>query len=238
MALLIFMRSGLTFSVRLRHRFTGQIVLDVRQVEVFARLGLGGFLGLRPRLAPVLAGASAVAEAAFGGRPGFFFTTSSVAVALTGFFTSSLAVALSDGLAGDFVRGTGFTFVSGFTAALGMGLGGRVLTTLSLALAGSAGLITFLAAGFAAGLHEFSGLLSRHEKYLGASKKQKHKKRQYNPARADRSSSARPRGLLPVHQGQDVWANIWGAVLAGSWRVGRLCPRLAGVRRCCCRSCH
>ena len=112
------------------------------------------FLGLRPRLAPVLAASAGRAEAAFGGRPGFFFTTSSVAAALTGFFTSSLAVALSDGLAGDFVRGTGFTFVAGFTAALAWGFD-WVLTTLSLALAGSAGLITFLAAGFAAGLPSF-----------------------------------------------------------------------------------
>ena len=112
--------------------------------------GLASVLGLRPRLAPV---ASAVC--ALGGRPGFFFTTSSVATGRTGFFASSLAVALSDGLAGDFVRGTGLAFVSGFPEDRAAGLG-WVLTTLSWTLAGIPGLIGFLATGFAAGFASFA----------------------------------------------------------------------------------
>ena len=111
------------------------------------------FLGLRPRLAPVLGGASDSADCAFGGRPGFFFTTSSAAAALTGFFTSSLADAFSEGLAGDFVAGTGLAFVAGLAVAFGWGLG-EVFTTLSLALAGATGLIGFFATGFAAGLRD------------------------------------------------------------------------------------
>ena len=196
------MRSGLTFSVV---SATGSPARSSSMSDMSRSspgLASAAFLGLRPRLAPVLAGAPACATAALGGRPGFFFTTSSAAAtALAGFFTSSLAVALSDGLAGDFVRGTGFTFVAGLAAALACGLGG-VLTTLSLALAGSAGFDHFFGDGFRGGLHELSGLLSGHEKYLGTSKKQKHKKRHYNPARAEENARAPRQGFCRSFRGK------------------------------------
>ena len=56
------------------------------------------------------------------------------------------------------------------------------------------------------------------------------------------SRTSRRKRVLPaqcpaVGRGQDGWANIWCAVLAVRWPVGSECPRLAWVRRCCCRSC-
>src|SRR6185369_4334452 len=96
---------------------------------------------------PPLASSADSANWALGGRPGFFFTTSSAAT-LAFFFTSSLAVAFSECLAGDFVCGTGFTFMADLAGGLACGLG-SVLTTLSFALAGTTGLINLLATGFA-----------------------------------------------------------------------------------------
>src|SRR4051812_32690184 len=151
------MRSGLTFSVV---STTGS---PVRSSSMSDRsrsspgLPSAVALGLRPRLAPGLPGASASTGWALGGRPGFFFTTSgAAAIALRVFFGSSFALAFSDGLTGDFVRGTGLAFVTGLAAALAIGLV-AALTTLSFALAGAdAGLINFLAAGFAAGFTSFA----------------------------------------------------------------------------------
>ncbi len=149
MALLIFMRSGLTFSVV---SATGSPTRSA-SMSAMSRSspGLVSVFGLRPRLAPAVS-----AVCALGGRPGFFFTISSAGVtALAGFFSSSaLAVAFSDLAAGDFVRDTGLTFVSGFPADRAGGLG-WVLTTLSCTLAGITGLIDFLAMGFAAGFTSF-----------------------------------------------------------------------------------
>src|SRR6185295_16830673 len=66
------------------------------------------------------------------------------------------------------------------------------------------------------------------KKYLGLAKKQKHKKRHYSPARDEGNARNAQAGVSVVLQGQDGWANIWGATLAVRRRVGSKCPRLAG----------
>jgi len=38
--------------------------------------------------------------------------------------------------------------------------------------------------------------------------------------------------------GQDVWANIWCAVLAVRWRCRVVSTSVGRARRCCCRSCR
>ena len=154
-ALLIFMRSGLTFSVGLAP--------PVRRPDrprcptgpgLRPGLRFGGVLGLAAALGAGLAGASASAAAALGGRPGFFFTTSSVAAALTGFFTSSLAVAFSDGLAGDFVGALAWLSLRA-SRRHWLGLRRGLDDLRAWPWPAGAGLITFLAAGFAAGLTSF-----------------------------------------------------------------------------------
>jgi hypothetical protein len=155
LALLIFMRRGLTFSVVSATGSSPAMSSSMSDMSMSsAPLASVAFFGLRPRLAPVLAEPSASAGWTLGGRPGFFLTTSSVAAALTGFFTSSLADAFSEGFAGVLVAGTGFTFVAGFWVALAAGFA-AVLTTLSWALGAVTGLIGFLATGFVAGFTSF-----------------------------------------------------------------------------------
>jgi hypothetical protein len=130
------MRSGLAFSATATTSSTTTGSLSSNSASMSARstspatTGLASALGLRPRLAPALAGASTSATA-LGGRPGFFFTDSSTGAAdLAVFLVSSLAEAFS-ALAGD-LMGTGLaTFVAGLAAACR----GSLLTTFSWALA-------------------------------------------------------------------------------------------------------
>ena len=106
--------------------------------------GSAGNGGFEDGASTGLAGAAPSGLAALGGRPGFFLTTSSTALAATGFFTSSLA--------GDFDAGTGFTFVAGLAAALGAAFAAGLAAGLAAALTG-------LAAVFATGFAGVTGFL-------------------------------------------------------------------------------
>ena len=145
LALLIFIRSGLTFSpVATGSSPTRSASISDISISSEGPASLVA-LGLRPRLAPAFGGVSASAAAALGGRPGFFLaSTSATAEAI---FFSSEAVAL----AGDLDAGTGVTFVSDFLGAV---LADTLVTALATVFGGvalAAGLMATLLVGFAAG---------------------------------------------------------------------------------------
>jgi hypothetical protein len=93
-------------------------------------------------LAPALGVAVAASEAALGGRPGFFFTTTSVVSAVAAFLGST-----ADGLAGDLDAGTILTFGSGLLVTLEV----TTLTTFLGTVDRTACLAATLLADFAAG---------------------------------------------------------------------------------------
>ena len=101
LALLIFMRSGLTFSVV---SATGSPTRSSSTSDMSSSpSGLAALLGLRPRLAPVAAGAPSAAGF-FGGRPGFFFAGAAAASRASAAAVSLAWVDLA-GTAGTFFRG-------------------------------------------------------------------------------------------------------------------------------------
>ena len=103
LALLIFMRRGFTFSPGVT---TGSPARSdsMSDMSISSPESAEAALGLRPRLAPVLGGASDSAAAALGGRPGFFLMGSNSAAAVAG-----VALALALG------AGTGVAFLTGVT---------------------------------------------------------------------------------------------------------------------------
>ncbi|MDO8442083.1 MAG: hypothetical protein Q7S97_12965 [Polaromonas sp.] len=98
--------------------------------------------GFRPRLAPVFGADSASADAALGGRPGFFLATMSAAIAAGATFSNLM----TDAFSGDLDAGTVLTLNSGFLIAV---LAATVTTAFGVMVL-EAGLAATLVVGFAA----------------------------------------------------------------------------------------
>src|SRR4029453_6775331 len=109
---------------RLRYRFTGQIFLDVRHVQVFARLGFGGILGLAAALGAGLGGSAGRCRGRLRGAARFLLHDFFGGGSFDGLFQLILGGGFVGRLGGGLRKGHGLYFRFGLhSTGVGLGLG-------------------------------------------------------------------------------------------------------------------